>query len=76
MGLEPMGTKLFIIVDLLEAFSDAERSCTVLLANCMSPLPGFEAQARTFLTEACAAGARLMICEEALAALERNGSIR
>lgn len=64
------------VVDLLEAFSDAERSRTVLLADCMSPVPGFEAQARAFLTDACAAGARLMSCEAALAALERDGPIR
>ncbi len=55
--------------DLLEAFSDPERSRIVLLTDCMSPVRGFEAQARTCLADALAAGAMLMRSEEALAAL-------
>jgi nicotinamidase-related amidase len=64
------------VLDLLEAFSAPERSRTVLLTDCMSPVAGFEAQARTFLSVACAAGVRLMSCEEALAALEQDRLIR
>lgn len=64
------------VLDLFEAFDDSERSRTILLTDCMSPVPGFEALAGSFLDRASAAGARLMTSEEARAALERDRPIR
>lgn len=63
------------VLDLFEAFDDSERSRTVLLTDCMSPVPGFEARAGAFLEGASATGASLMTSEEAGAGLERNGRI-
>ena len=64
------------VLDLFEVFDDSERSRTVLLTDCMSPVPGFEALAGSFLEGASAAGARLMTGEQARAALERDRWIR
>lgn len=56
--------------DLLESFDEAERSRTVLLADCMSPVPGFESQAAAFLQSASEAGAKLIASPAVLAALQ------
>jgi nicotinamidase-related amidase len=42
----------------------------VLVTDCMSPVPGFEAQAQDFLTAAKARGVRLMTSVEAIAFLK------
>lgn len=41
----------------------------VLLTDCMSPVPGFEADAETFLREAAGAGAQLMTASQAISLL-------
>lgn len=64
------------VLDLFEAFDESERSRTVLLTDCMSPVPGFEAQAGAFLDGASAAGASLMTSEQARAVLDRDGRSR
>ena len=50
--------------DLIEAFGPAHVHKLVLLTDCMSPVPGFEAQAEAFLLEARAAGVRSMTTTE------------
>jgi nicotinamidase-related amidase len=53
---------------LFQALTADERRRVVILSDCMSAVPGFEAQARTFFDDARAQGARLMTAAEALAA--------
>lgn len=53
-------------LDLLDDLSPEECSRTVFLTDCMSPVPGFEAAADDFLTEARARGARTLSSTDAL----------
>ena len=50
--------------DLIDAFGPAHTHQLVLLTECMSPVPGFEAQAAAFLQEARAQGVRTMTMAE------------
>jgi nicotinamidase/pyrazinamidase len=52
---------------LLEHFSAAERAQVVLLSDAMSPVTGFETQAREFFAEAAAQGVRVATCADLLA---------
>jgi len=58
--------------DLFEAFSEEETRCVVLLEDCMSPVTGFEANARAFLDSSVKRGARILNSAQALAELSRN----
>jgi len=50
--------------DLIDAFGPAHCHKLVLLTECMSPVPGFQTQAETFLKEARAQGVRAMTMAE------------
>jgi nicotinamidase/pyrazinamidase len=54
---------------LFETMSLEERRNVVILRDCMSPVPGFEAQANAFFEHAYAQGARVMTSDEALSVL-------
>jgi nicotinamidase/pyrazinamidase len=54
---------------LLGAFTPDERRRVIILRDCMSPVPGFEAQAEKFFADSLAQGARVMTAAEAPAAL-------
>ncbi len=54
---------------IFEAFDAQERSRTILLKDCMSPVRGFEKQAAQFLERAQAAGARVLTSDQALQAI-------
>lgn len=49
---------------LFQALSDDERRRVIILRDCMSPVPGFEAQAEKFFANAIAQGARVMTTAE------------
>ncbi len=59
------------VLHLFETFSASERSRTVLLTDCMSPVPGFESNAQDFFTAIRAAGGNLATCATALATFGR-----
>jgi nicotinamidase/pyrazinamidase len=48
------------VTDLLETMTPEERSRVIILRDCMSPVPGFEAAAEAFFTRVAAQGVRLM----------------
>lgn len=54
------------LTDLLETMSPEERSRVVILRDCMSPVPGFEAAADAFFARASAQGVKLMTSKEVL----------
>ena len=54
---------------LFRALSADERRRVVILRDCMSPVPGFEAQAEKFFADCLAQGARVMTAAEARATL-------
>lgn len=56
---------------LMQAFRDGERRRVVILRDCMSPVPSFEAQAEKFFEHARDQGARIMTSREALDELAR-----
>ena len=56
---------------LFQALSAEERRRVVVLSDCMSPVPSFEAQAAKFFDTARALGARVLTSTEALAELGR-----
>lgn len=49
---------------LFQAMTPGERRRVVILRDCMSPVPGFEAQAEKFFADALAQGARVMTTAE------------
>jgi nicotinamidase-related amidase len=53
---------------LFQAMSAQERSHVIILRDCMSPVPGFEAQAEKFFADCLAQGARVMRTTQARAA--------
>jgi nicotinamidase-related amidase len=55
---------------LFQSMSADERRRVILLRDCMSPVPGFEAQAEKFFADAAAQGARIMTAAQALRALD------
>ncbi|WP_129777999.1 cysteine hydrolase family protein [Peristeroidobacter soli] len=57
---------------LFEAFSDEEIRRVILLSDCMSPVAGFEAEARGFIDGAVARGARAMTSTQALTEISTN----
>jgi nicotinamidase-related amidase len=50
--------------DLLATMAPDERRRVILLRDCMSPVPGFEAAAEAFFTRAAAQGVRLTTSAE------------
>jgi nicotinamidase-related amidase len=52
------------LADLLDTMSREERSRVIILRDCMSPVPGFEAAAEAFFARAQAQGVRLMTSAE------------
>lgn len=52
------------LMDLLETMSAEERSRVIILRDCMSPVPGFEAAAEAFFARAAAKGVRLTTSAE------------
>ena len=54
------------LTDLLETMTPEERSRVVILRDCMSPVPGFEAAADAFFARASAQGVKLMTSNEVL----------
>lgn len=52
------------LTDLLETMTPEERSRVIILRDCMSPVPGFEAAAEAFFARAAAQGVRLMTSAE------------
>jgi hypothetical protein len=57
---------------LFEAFSDEEIRRVVLLEDCMSPVTGFEANAKSFLDRAVTRGARTLTSAQALTEISRD----
>jgi nicotinamidase-related amidase len=57
---------------LFEEFTDRELQRVVLLEDCMSPVTGFEANARAFVDRALARGARAMTGARALTEISTN----
>jgi nicotinamidase-related amidase len=52
------------VTDLLEAMTPEERGRVIILRDCMSPVPGFEAAAEAFFTRVSAQGVRLTTAAE------------
>ena len=52
------------LTDLLETMTPQERSRVIILRDCMSPVPGFEAAAEAFFARAVAQGVRRMSSAE------------
>lgn len=57
---------------LFEEFTDQEVRRVVLLEDCMSPVTGFESNARAFLDRAVARGARVLTSAQALTEISTN----
>lgn len=57
---------------LFEAFTAQELRRVVLLEDCMSPVTGFESNARAFVDRAVARGARVLTGAQALTEISRN----
>ena len=57
---------------LFEAFSDQELQRVVLLEDCMSPVTGFESNAKAFVDRAVARGARALTSAQALTEMSKN----
>jgi nicotinamidase-related amidase len=64
------------VLDLLQAFDDAQRMRIVLLTDCMSPVRGFEPQTGALFEAAREAGAECMTSTAVLTALEQEGPCR
>jgi nicotinamidase/pyrazinamidase len=60
------------VTDLLAEMSPAQRARVILLAGCMSPVPGFEQAAADFLAQAQTQGAQVLDRQGALAAAGVN----
>lgn len=53
----------FTVKDYWSHLAPRQRNCVVLLSDCMSPVPGFEAQAQAFFEEAAANSAGIVTSE-------------